>query len=87
MNQTLMESNRKHLQWKRKKQKKWICDDTMQIIEAKRKAYRQCQESRTDARKQRECKTIRRAVKAAVNKGLREVVAGSHGGNGRLPDM
>ena len=38
MKQTIMESSIEHLQWKRKKQKKWISDDTMQIIEVKRKA-------------------------------------------------
>ena len=51
----------------RKKQKKWISDDTMQIIEAKRKAYRQWQECRTDAERQREYQTLRRAVRTAVN--------------------
>ena len=66
MKQTIMESSKEHLQWKRTKQKKWISDDTMQIIEAKRKAYRQWQECRTDAERQREYRTFRRAVRTTV---------------------
>ena len=39
-----MKVNNEQLQWKRKKQKKWISDDTFQIIKAKRKAFMQWQE-------------------------------------------
>ena len=68
-----MEGDEADLQWKRKKQKKWISNDTMQIIEAKRKAYRQWQECRTDAERQREYQTLRRAVRTAV----KEISSGS----------
>ena len=38
---TIVEASKEHLQWKRKKQKKSIGDDIMQIIEAKKKAFMQ----------------------------------------------
>ena len=59
-------SGEKHIEWKKKKQKKWISDDTMQIIDAKRKAYRQWQECRTDAGRQSEYRTLRKAVRKVV---------------------
>lgn len=50
----IVEASAEHLQWKRKKQRKWISDDTMQIIEAKRRAYMRWQECRADAERKRE---------------------------------
>ena len=41
---TIVEASKEHLQWKRKKQKKWISDDTVLIIETKRKAFMQWHE-------------------------------------------
>ena len=41
LKQCILEPGEKHIEWKKKKQKKLISDDTMQIINAKRKAYRQ----------------------------------------------
>ena len=66
LKQCILESGEKHIEWKKKKQKKWISDDTMQIIDAKRKAYRQWQECRTDAGRQSEYRTLRKAVRKAV---------------------
>ena len=62
----IVEASKEHLQWKRKKQKKWISDDTMLIIEAKRKAFMQWQECRTDAARKGEYRTLQKAVRAAV---------------------
>ena len=66
LKQCILESGEKHIEWRKKKQKKWISDDTMQIIDAKREVYRQWQECRTDAGRQSEYRTLRKAVRKAV---------------------
>ena len=66
LKQCILESGEKHLGRKKKKQKNWISDSTMQIIDTKRKAYRQWQECRTDAGRQNEYRTLRKAVRKAV---------------------
>ena len=62
----ILESGKEYLGRMKKKQKKWISDNIMQIIEAKRKVYRQWQERRTDAGRQIEYQTLRKAVGKAV---------------------
>ena len=59
-------SAEEHLKCRRKK-KRWISEDTMKIIEAKRKAFIQWEECRTNVERQKEYwnfqKRVRRAVK------------------------
>ena len=65
---SILESAEEHLKRKRKKKKRWISEDTMKIIEAKRKAFLQWQECRTNVEKQKEYWKYRKRVRRAVKK-------------------
>ena len=63
-----MESAEEHLQCKRRKQKIWMSDDTLHLVDMKRKAYNRWHECRTDVERQREYRSLRLAVRKAVRK-------------------
>ena len=63
-----MESAEEHLQCKRRKQNIWMSDDTLHLVDMKRKAYNRWHECRTDVGRQREYRSLRLAVRKAVRK-------------------
>ena len=68
LKQSIMESAEEHLQCKRRKQKIWMSDDTLHLVDMKRKAYNRWHECRTDVERQREYRSLRLAVRKAVRK-------------------
>ena len=68
LKQSITKSAEEHLQYKRRKQKIWMSDDTMHLVDRKRKAYNRWQDCRTDVERQQEYRSLRQAVRIAVRK-------------------
>ena len=62
----IVEASAEHLQWKRKKQKKWISDDTMQIIEARGELTCRC-------RKKERVPNLSKGSESSSKRGPREM--------------
>ena len=61
-----MKSAREYLQCKRRKQKIWMSDGTMHLVDIKRKVYNRWQNCRTDVERQWEHWSLRQAIRRAV---------------------
>ena len=74
LKEALVGSAEQHLKRRRMAKKKWISDDTLELVETKRMAFRRWQEHRTDKKKQKEyqamCKKVRQALKGDKEKWL-----------------
>ena len=68
LKQSNTKSAEEHLPHKRRKQKIWLSDDTMHLVDMKREAYNRWQDCRTDVERQREYQSLRQAVRKAVRK-------------------
>ena len=80
LKKSVLESAQEHLQGRHKKHRKWMTEDTIEIIEAKRMAFLRWQEQREDAGRHKEyrdlSKRVRRAVKEDKEKWLDGVMKG-----------
>ena len=63
---SVLELAQEHLQGRRKKQRKWMTEDTIEIIEAKRMAFLRWQEQREDAGRCKEYRDLSKRVRGAV---------------------
>ena len=68
LKQSITKSAEEHMQHKRRKQKIWMSDDTMHLVDMKRKAYNRWQDYRTDVERQQEYRSLRQAVRKAMRK-------------------
>ena len=80
LQKAVVDSAEEHLHRRRPKQKKWISEGTLEMIEEKRLAFLRWQEDRQNVEKRKEyvdlCKKVRRAVRGDREKWLDETMQG-----------
>ena len=76
LKEALVGSAEQHLRRKHMAKKMWISDETLELVETKRTAFRSWQEHRTDVEKRKEywdlCKKVRQALKDDKEKWLED---------------
>ena len=70
MKEAILEAAEEHLKSGRKVQKSWLSNDTLKIIEEKRRAFSRWQEDRTDPQRTETYKALRKQVTSAKEKWL-----------------
>ena len=76
LKEALVGSAEQHLRRRRMAKKRWISDDTLELVEAKRTAFQRWQEHPTNVEKRKEyrdlCKKVRQALKVDKEKWLKD---------------